>query len=390
MTDRPIGGPDPTGDATDEPAGGESQTSGTLKTDDELAEYRAACTRFVNGHGVPSAAEMLHALPPDVQTDRYGRGGVVSELEAEVAEVLGKPSALFLPSGTMAQQATLRVHADRRGRRGVVFHPACHLDWHEGRGYQRLHGLVGVPAGPIGTPLTRSTLDDVGEPPAALLIELPQRDLGGTLPAWDDLIDQVYWARERGAAVHMDGARLWEATAGYGRSPAEIAELFDTVYVSFYKGLGGISGCCVAGPSDVVAEVSEWRTRHGGRLFAMWPYAAAALVALRVRLPRMPEYYHHALATAAALADLPGVEVLPDPPQSPMMHLQISVTAAALEHRAIDIATREKIWTFPRPFSTVSPTLQRIEFSVGDATLGFSPAEVRDLIGALASGPPPQ
>lgn len=311
----------------------------------------------------------------------------MGELEAEVASLLGKPAALFLPSGTMAQQATLRVHADRRGRRGVVFHPACHLDWHEGRGYQRLHGLVGVPAGESGAPLTHSALEGIHELPAALLIELPQRDLGGTLPAWGDLVAQVRWARERGAAVHMDGARLWEATPGYGRQPAEIAALFDTVYVSFYKGLGGIAGCCVAGPSEVVAEVSEWRTRHGGRLFAMWPYAASALAALRVRLPLMSEYYQHALAIAEALGDLPGVDVLPDPPQAPMMHLQLSITAAALENRAVEIATEDKIWTFPRPFATVSPTLQRIEFSVGDATMDFTPSEVRHLIEALACTP---
>jgi len=330
---------------------------------------------------------MLGSIPADVEADRYGSGGVVGELEAEVASLLGKPAALFLPSGTMGQQATLRVHADRSGRRAIVFHPACHLDWHEGRGYQRLHGLVGVPAGEIGAPLTRSTLDGIHELPAALLLELPQRDLGGTLPEWNDLVAQVSWARDRGAAVHMDGARLWEAAPWYGRPLAEIAALFDTVYVSFYKGLGAIAGCCVAGPTDVVAEVSDWRTRHGGRLFAMWPYAASALTSLRTRLPRMPTYYNHALAIADALGKLPGVEVIPNPPQSPMMHLQLSVTTADLESRAFDIARREKIWTFPRPFSTVSPTVQRIEFTVGDATLDFTPTEIRDLIAALANAP---
>ncbi len=362
-------------------------TDRSLKTDKELAVLRAGCTRFLNWHGVRSAADMLRTIPPDVETDRYGSGGVVDELEAEVASLLGKPAALFLPSGTMAQQTTLRVHADRTGRRAIVFHPACHLDWHEGRGYQRLHGLIGVPAGELGTPLTLSTLEGIHELPAALLIELPQRDLGGTLPGWDDLVAQVEWARERGAAVHMDGARLWEASPWYGRPPAEIAALFDTVYVSFYKGLGGIAGCCVGGPSDVVAEVSEWRTRHGGRLFGMWPYAASALTALRSRLPLMPTYYKHALAIAEALGDLPGVEVIPAPPQAPMMHLQLSVTAAVLQSRALDIARRDKIWTFPRPFATVSPMLQRIEFSVGDATMDFTPTEIRDLIGALTSGP---
>ena len=69
----------------------------------------------------------------------------MTELESEIMLVLGKPAAVFLPSGTMAQQAVLRVHADRRQRRVIVFHPACHIDTHEGRGYERLHQLTGRP-----------------------------------------------------------------------------------------------------------------------------------------------------------------------------------------------------------------------------------------------------
>src|SRR5262249_56905157 len=93
-------------------------------------------------------------LPADTVTDRYGDGGVVAELEAEIAGLLGKPAAVFLPSGTMAQQCVLRVHADRRQRRTVVFHPMCHLHRHEGQAYQRLHGLTGRPAGDPDRPMT--------------------------------------------------------------------------------------------------------------------------------------------------------------------------------------------------------------------------------------------
>ena len=194
-------------------------------------------------------------------------------------------------------------------------------------------------------------LDQVAEPAGALLIELPQRDLGGQQPDWAGLEAQAGWARERGAAVHLDGARLWESAAGYGKPPAEIAALFDTVYVSFYKGLGALPGCCVAGPEDIVAEVREWRHRMGGTLFGLWPNAASALSCLARRLPMMPRYLSHTRAIANALRDLPGVTIIPDPPQTPMLHLLLRTTAEDFAaggptagHRAggVDLASRDE------------------------------------------------
>jgi threonine aldolase len=184
----------------------------------------------------------------------------------------------------------------------------------------------------------------------------------------------------------MDGARIWEAAAGYGRSEAELAAGFDTVYASFYKGLGAIAGCCVAGPVDVIAEVSEWRTRHGGRVFALWPYAASALAELHNRRSRMPEYLEHARRIAAALSGLDWIRVWPDPPQTSMMHLQLKVGKDQLLQRGLRIAETEGIWTFVQPFALDDPTQLRIEMSVGDATLGFSPDEIVRLLRGLATG----
>ena len=103
------------------------------------------------------------------------------------------------------------------------------------QGGERDRHRPGRPAGDQDRLLTVDDLTAIAEPPGTLLIELPQRDLGGQQPDWDDLRAQTGWASERGAAVHLDGARLFESAAGYGRPLAEIAALFDTVYVSFYK-----------------------------------------------------------------------------------------------------------------------------------------------------------
>jgi threonine aldolase len=354
-------------------------------TDIDEVALRASCKRSLGWHGSKGPADLLAELPAEIAPDRYGDGGVVEELEAEVASLLGKQAAAFFVSGTMAQQVALRVHADARGRRVVLFHPTCHLELHEGGGYTRLHDLVGRPVGDERKLITIEDLRSVAESPAALLLELPQREIGGLLPSWDELVEQVEWARERGAAVHMDGARLWGCQAFYSRTLAEIAGLFDTVYVSLYKQLGGISGCCLAGPEEVIAETREWRKRHGGSLYGMWPYAASGLAGLHTRLPRIPAYQEHAVAIAEAVKQIPGVEVIPDPPHTPMMHLLLPGPADELRASAISMAEREGIWTFAYPRPTGSASLSAVELEVGDATLEFTPDEFREVLQRLLS-----
>jgi threonine aldolase len=265
----------------------------------------------------------------------------------------------------------------------VLWHPTCHLDNREGQAHSRLHGLTGRPVGALDRLITIEDLDAVAEPVAALLLELPQRDLGGQLPSWGELAAQLDWARERGAAVHLDGARLWEASAGYDRAPAEIAALFDTVYVSFYKGIGALPGCCVAGSAADVAQVREWRQRLGGTLFGMWPAAASALALLPERLAEMPARLRHAQAIAAAVAGVAGVRAVPDPPQTPMMHLLFDVPADRFAENARRLAEDDGIWAWPTPTATGDPAVVRCELSVGRATCQLTPAVIADTLAAL-------
>lgn len=377
-TFRVAPGPDPA-------AGVQGGTIGIMAADDDLTAIRAACTKFVTGHGEVSASRLLATIPVDTEVDRYGDGGVVAALEDEIATLLRKPAAVFMPSGTMAQQAVLRVHADERQRRTIVFHPMCHLEKHEEQAYQRLHGLVGRTAGDQNRLLRLADLTPIREPLAALLIELPQRDIGGQQPSLPDLAAQCDWAAQVGAARHLDGARLWESAAGYGRPMSEIAALFDTVYVSFYKGIGALPGCCVAGPDDVIAQVRDWRRRMGGTLHGLWPNAASALNCLRLRLPRFPRYLEHARAIAAALEKVPGVRVIPDPPQTSMMHLLVDTTRERFDAAVRTLAVEQGVWVWGEPMTTADPNVQRFELSVGDATCELSADEIARIIGALAA-----
>jgi threonine aldolase len=366
--------------------------------DDE--RYRAAIAgakRFLNAwHGSPRPRDRLEELARLVdereRADRYGEGERLERLERRTAELLGKDAAVFMPSGTMAQQIALRIWCDRRGLHTVAFHPTCHLELHEEKAYARLHGLHATLVGDPNGLLTLADLEGVREPVAALLLELPQREIGGQLPEWDDLAAQAAWARANGVALHLDGARLWEAQPFYARPHAEIAALFDSVYVSFYKGLGGIAGAVLAGDEALVSEARVWQRRHGGTIVTMFPYVVAAGEALDARLERMPAYLEHARALAAALATLDGAEVVPDPPQTPLFHLLLRGERERLADAALSVAAEHEVFLFADPSSTTSPRWQRHEVMVGDVTLELAPEEVRDLYAevlARADAPPP-
>jgi threonine aldolase len=355
---------------------------------DESAEMiRQRCTRAIAHHYRRSPHEVLTALAaeaaPELEADRYGQGGPLTAFEEEVAALLGKEAAVFMPSGTMCQQIALRLWSERRGGRNIGMHPLNHLDLFEHAAYERLHGLRGVP---IGDPARLLTLDDLratAEPLAALLYELPQREIGGQLPSWDELAAISAWCADRGIARHLDGARLWECGPFYGRPYAEIAALFDTVYVSFYKGLGGIAGAILAGPADLIAEARVWRRRHGGTLIALYPYILSARQGLRERLDRMGAYHEKAIAIAAGLAQLPGIDVVPDPPQTNMMHLYLRGDAERLLASARVASAATGIWTFDHLGSTPVPGVQKWEWTVGDATLDVPTEELVALFATI-------
>ncbi|MCT2582516.1 threonine aldolase [Actinophytocola sp. S1-96] len=304
----------------------------------------------------------------------------VEELERRLAELLGKPRALFFPTGTMAQQVALRIHAESTGRWGFTGHRTNHLVLWEQQGYAAVHGLRYLPAGDAHSPLTRAQLDDVGERPGTLLIELPQREIGGLLPTWDELGEQLGWASDQGAAAHLDGARLWEAQPFYDRPYGDIAGLFDTVYVSLYKGLGGVRGAVLAGDDDFVAEAAVWRQRLGGAIPDAWPLAIAALVGLDELPARMAEFRDHAVAIAAALTADGTATVHPNPPVTPMFHVHLPVGAEAATRAAKAMLDERDVQVLVRAQSQPLPDRSRFELTVGENAMEFTPDEVAALV----------
>jgi threonine aldolase len=157
------------------------------------------------------------------------------------------------------------------------------------------------------------------------------------------------------------------------------------VYVSFYKGIGALPGCCVAGSAGDVAQVREWRGRLGGTLFALWPAAASAFGLLDTALAEMPARLAHARAIAAALAQVPEVRVVPDPPQTPMMHLLFATTAERFQLNAKRISAETGLWVWPNAVETGDPEVVRCELTVGRATLRHKPETITEILAALCT-----
>jgi threonine aldolase len=358
-------------------------------TERDRSAIRRRCTRTISHNPLPRRAPhdvltRLAALAAEgLEPDVYGEGEFVASFEREVAALLGKEAAVFMPSGTMAQPIALRIWSERKGCATVAFHPRCHLEIHEEKGYQRLHGLHARLVGASSALMTPADLDQVAERFAALLVELPQREIGGLLPAWEDLVALVARARDRGASAHLDGARLWECQPFYGRPLAEIAGLFDTVYVSMYKTLAGLAGCVLAGPLDFIREARVWQRRQGGTLPAIWPYVLAARAGLDEHLPRIPLYVAKARALAPRLAAIPGVEVVPEAPPTNMFHLHIEAARERLDEAALDMAEATGVWMLGRCVATDSPRRQRVEITCGDATLEMADEEIVALFTSL-------
>jgi threonine aldolase len=364
---------------------------------DRLALKAAAPDRFdcpdaIGGHGRPDP-RAIYAAPgifgePRDDVDLYGAGPRLNAFEARIAALLGKDAAVFMPSGTMAQQIALRMVADRDGLRTFAAHPTNHLTLHERDGITRLHGLHLVPLATPVTPVTLADLQHLAEPVATLLIELPQRELGGLLPSWDELVAMTEYARERGWHVHLDGARLWESGPYYGRSYAEIASLFDSVYVSFYKGIGAIAGAMLCGSQPLIGEARIWQRRHGGNLMALYPYAAVAEQAFDARIGRMKAYRDAAAWLAKIVAAQPGaVRVQPLPPPTNLFHCYVRVPPATLAKRVSALARKHGVWTIARTAPTAIDGITKWEISTGDATLALGQKRAQAILEELLAAP---
>ncbi len=318
------------------------------------------------------------ARAPLDKDDFYGTGPAIEALEAEVAAILGKEAAVFAVSGRAVQLAALRVHAERRGRTIVAAHPRSHIVEDEWDAIGRLYGLRVARTGTLIDPFTRAELAAIHDPLAVVVVELPLRRAGYRVPVWDELVGIANDARARGAAFHIDGARLWETAPGYGQTLRAIAALADTVYVSFYKGLGGLAGGALAGDAETIAEARTWIARAGATLVRMGPYVESSRAGLRDELPRMPAYYARACELAALLRTIDGIAVSPDPPACTSFVIHLHGERDVLLAARDAVRERTGLVLFEQLSATLHPAVWSFEVIVGANSMALSLDEIGD------------
>lgn len=236
-----------------------------------------------------SSAEYVEVLQKIVEQrgiseDDYSLGGVVEELEEKMARVLGKERAIYFPTGTLANHIAVRKLSRDRAR--AIVPSDSHLYNDSGDCAQQLSRLNLVPIVSDTATFTleqvmnvveRTKSGRVGTEVGALVIESPVRRKLGEVFDYGEMKRICAFARDNDIQTHLDGARLYMASAYTGVSPREYASHFDTVYVSLWKYFNAASGAILAGPSEVVDGLYHTRRMFGGALPAAWPYAAVAL-----------------------------------------------------------------------------------------------------------------
>lgn len=294
----------------------------------------------------PSPAMRAAMAAAEVGDDVYGDDPTVNALQQRCADLLGKQAGLFVPSGSMGNLVGLAAHCGIGQE--VLCDPDAHVLNHEGGGIALLPVSVrALPAeaGVLPEDVLAAAIrpgDDHGPRTAAVVVEITHTFLGGTVPDFAAVQALTEICREAGVAVHLDGARLFNAVVAGGRSAAEWAAGADTVTFCFSKGLGAPVGSMVVGSAPVIERARRWRKRLGGSMRQAGVLAAAADVALTEGVPLLAIDHRRAAELAAALAAaLPG-SIDPDTVHTNIVHLDCTaiglsapVLAAALADRGL-------------------------------------------------------
>jgi len=259
--------------------------------------------------------EMREAmLSAEVGDDVYGEDPTINRLQEKVAEILGKEAALFVPSGVMANQLAIKTQTQPGDE--VIVESDSHIFNFETAGAAFLSnaqlctvkGKDGILKAEQVSQAIRSSV--YYNPKTSLVcLENTHNKAGGTVYPVEEIQKIHDLARDKKLALHLDGARLWNASAASGIPPREYARFFDTVSVCFSKGLGAPVGSALTGTREKIESARKFRKIFGGGMRQAGILAAGAIFALDHNVDRLKEDHEHAKLFAKELSNIPGIHL---------------------------------------------------------------------------------
>ncbi|WP_454063073.1 low-specificity L-threonine aldolase [Candidatus Nitrospira salsa] len=268
---------------------------------------------------------MAHA---DVGDDVYGEDPTVNRLEQMAAELLGKDAGLFVPSGVMGNQLSIRLHT--RPGDEVIVESSSHIIRYEGGSASSLSGVqltcISGMRGILAAEDVKAVIrqPDIHTPPTTLLcLEQTHNCGGGTVYPLSTIHELTDVARSNGLALHLDGARLFNAVAATGISAADYASPFDTVSFCLSKALGAPVGSLIVSDDTRIAKLRRLRKMFGGGMRQAGILAAAGIYALEHHVARLTEDHQHAKRLSHLLSKIHGVQCSPDDVETNMVLFQV-------------------------------------------------------------------
>jgi threonine aldolase len=299
----------------------------------------------------PTAGMRAAMAVAPVGDDQFGEDPSVNELQTRIAALLGKEAALWLPSGTMANQVALRALTHPGD--DVIVSRESHAVWHEMGGGGANAGIQFTEIGEGGRFTADQFVDAIKPrghmlyPPTTLVeVENTHNRGGGFVIDQREAARICDAARQRGITTFLDGARLWNAAAASGSTVRDLASPFDVVGVALSKGLGAPAGSMLAGPRDVMRDCVRHRRVFGGAMRQVGILAAAGLYALEHHLDRLKEDHDNAALIASRLRSCPCVALVADPTETNIVIFRLAagtpdaatVVAAARERDVLVVA----------------------------------------------------
>lgn len=279
----------------------------------------------------------------EVGDDVFGDDPTVAQLEARVAEILGKEAAVFTPSGTMANQLALRSHTEPGDE--ILVDGNAHIHYYEAGAPAALAGVMCRCLPGVRGVFAAADVEDALRPadqhfaPTKLVcVENTHNRGGGHVWPMERIREIAEVSRRHGLRLHLDGARLWNAAVATNIPERDYAAHFDSVSVCFSKGLGAPVGSALCGPREFIQRARRFRKMFGGGMRQAGIVAAGALHALENHRPRLAEDHANARALAEGLAHLPGLELDPDTVRTNMVLFRVRTLPAATLTGALDQA----------------------------------------------------